>query len=220
MIRKMRKKVVIFDFDGTIADTLPYILEIINLHAHEFGYKKLSTEKFGDLRNKSPKEIIRQFKIPFLKLPFILIRGRSELKKKMDRIDLFPGIKQVLETLKKQGITLGILSSNSEENVMEFIKNHHLEKTFDFIHSEFNLFGKAEALKNLLKKNKVKSDEVIYIGDEVRDIEACKKLGLEIIAVTWGFNSKEALIKFQPTFIIDRPEEILIVIGKKDNSST
>ena len=74
------------------------------------------------------------------------------------------------------------------------------------------MFGKHRSLKRLLKTYHMKPAETIYIGDEVRDIEACRKAKVQIIAVTWGFNSKRILERAKPDFIADKPEDIVKIV--------
>ena len=107
---------------------------------------------------------------------------------------------------------MGILSSNSKENIEKFLQANSLE-IFDFIHSEENILGKGKALGNLLKTHRLKNNEVIYVGDEVRDIEACKENGVKIISVTWGFNKKDILKKSKPDYIVDKPRKILKILS-------
>lgn len=205
------KNTIIFDFDGTLANTYPHILKIINGFAKKYGYYELSLKESKKVGNLTYKELIRKYKIPIYKIPFLLHEGKVQLNKEIEKIDVFPGIKKVINNLKKKKFTLGILSSNSIENIEKFLKKHDL-MIFDFIVSELNLFGKDRALKNLIKKYHLDIEKTIYVGDEIRDIEACKKVGLEIISVTWGFNSKEFLEKSKPTYLIEKAEEILEII--------
>ncbi|MBI4226600.1 HAD-IA family hydrolase [Candidatus Roizmanbacteria bacterium] len=204
-------KTIIFDFDGTIADTFPLILELFDEYAEEFGYKKIDRKESERLRNKNPKEIFQELKISPLKLPFLANKIRNGLNKQIQTVKIFPGMKDVLLSLKKKNFYLGILTSNSLDNVRKFLFIYNLE-VFNFVHSEMNIFGKDKALNNMLRQNKLSREDVIYIGDEVRDIEACKKAKIKIIAVTWGFNKKEILQKNNPDYLIDKPEELLKII--------
>lgn len=210
----MNKKAIIFDFDGTIADSLMSIVKIFNVHAHSFGLPEVSEEQVEALRTMTYWQIVRKYNIPLLKIPFIITKVRNDLYSSMDKTVLFPGIKKVMKALKSKGYIVGILTSNSKENVEQFLKSHELIH-FDFIYSETNLFGKSRALKNLLSKYKLKPKEMIYVGDEVRDIEACKQIPVDIISVTYGFNKKETLLKHSPTYIVDKPEEILGILNRK-----
>ncbi|MCX6748158.1 MAG: HAD-IA family hydrolase [Candidatus Pacearchaeota archaeon] len=128
-------------------------------------------------------------------------------------IDLktFKDIPQVIAKLHKN-FRLGILTSNSKENVEMFLKNNDIKNYFDFVFSDSSIFGKAVILKRLLKELELKKNEIIYIGDENRDIIASKKVGITSIAVTWGYNSKDLLIKEKPDYMVGSPKEILICL--------
>jgi HAD superfamily hydrolase (TIGR01549 family) len=117
-------------------------------------------------------------------------------------------MKETLEQLKKENIKLGIISSNNEINIKKFLLNNDIDD-FSFIHCEMNIFGKAPVISHALKKYSLHKENTLYVGDEVRDIEACKKAGLDIAAVTWGFNSKNILKKHKPTFSIESPLQLL-----------
>ena len=131
---------------------------------------------------------------------------------KISSVKIFPQIKYLLLKLKQKKFKLGILSSNSKENIENFLKANDL-LIFDFIHSEKNLFGKGKALKSLLKKYNLKKEETVYIGDEVRDIDACRENGIKIISVTWGFNKNEILQLNRPDYLVNRPQEILKIVS-------
>ena len=204
-------KTLIFDFDGTIADTLPHIIDIANDCVKEYGINKIAKKDLERLKGKTPWQIMKEYKIPLYKVPFIVVKVQSLLYKKMNKVKIFPGIKSILKSLKKKNMPIGILSSNSKKNVMAFLKKNNMNM-FDFIHSENNLFGKNKALRNILKRYKIKKEHVIYIGDEVRDIEACKKAKIPIISVSWGFNTFNLLKRYKPDYIIRKPKELLRII--------
>jgi phosphoglycolate phosphatase len=119
----------------------------------------------------------------------------------------FAGIPEMLRLLKQEGFILGILTSNSEENVNLFLQRHNLE-LFDFVRSSSRLFGKAREIRGILKKGRWAKEEVIFIGDECRDIEASHKAGVRVAAVSWGFNTPEALLALQPAALLHEPQEI------------
>lgn len=212
------KNTIIFDFDGTVGDTIHFIYKVANELATEYGFEHVTKEEFDILRAKSPFEIIAQLKIPFWKIPFILHKGRDRLKRHMRNAPYIPGIRDVLLKLKLQGYVLGMLTSNSQENVDIFLKKNDLH-TFDFINTENNIFGKQFSLRNIIQNRKLDITKTIYVGDEVRDIEACQTVGLDIISVTWGFNAKKLLQKYNPTYIVDKPVELLMLLKKDAPSS-
>ncbi len=209
----MTKKVIMFDFDGTIADTLDAIVSITNRLAVEFGYKQTTQEELAQIQNLDSGEIIKQSGISIFKLPFLLRKVKAELNKEIQRVRPIAGIKEALIELKNQGNRLGILTSNSSANVVAFLETNELEELFDFIYSGKTLFGKSKVMNNLLKQENIDPKTAIYVGDETRDIEAARKSHIKAIAVSWGFNSAEVLAKQNPDFLIHQPNQLIEVIG-------
>jgi HAD superfamily hydrolase (TIGR01662 family) len=201
-------KTVIFDFDGTIADTLAVGIAIINRHSAYFGIRKIDKRDVRKLKKLPLMSILKEFEIALIKVPFLLKFFRSELAKEIDSILPFDGVVQALRNLKSKGYRLGILSSNSVDNVTSFLKNNDLE-IFDFVWSENTLFGKQRALKKILKVYELSASEVLYIGDEVRDIEGAKKAGVASGAVTWGYNDEELLLEHEPDVMFNSPQDLL-----------
>lgn len=208
----MNQKVIIFDFDGTIADTVDALVVIANRLAVEFGFIQITPEELALLRNLTAREIIKYSGISLFRIPFLVKKVKSELKNKIHEFKPIPGIQEALIELQNQGYRLGIITSNSQENVTEFLKINHLDSLFEFIYSGVTIFGKTTIINNVLRQKQLKLQDVIYVGDETRDVEASKKANIKVIAVTWGFNSPEALAKEKPNFLIDQPSELLGVL--------
>jgi phosphoglycolate phosphatase-like HAD superfamily hydrolase len=211
-VQQMSVKVIIFDFDGTVADTLDAVVNISNRLAREFGYRRIEPEEVNKLRNLSSREIVRQSGISIFKLPILLKKVISALRKDIQYLKPIAGIKEALVQLKSEGNELVILTSNSEENVRIFLKENDLQDLFSYIYSENKLFSKHNKIINFIRKNKLIPEEVIYVGDETRDIESSKKVPIKVVAVSWGFNSKEALAKHHPDFLIDQPRDLIEVM--------
>ena len=202
-------KAVIFDFDGTIADTFPIVLKNANRLCRELGLKQIKyTPK---LRDKSMRSIIKEnLKIPMFKLPKYAKRVKELIKPELKKAKTFRGMKQVLDKLSKKYKT-GILTTNSEDTVRAVLKNSKINSV-DFIFSDSSIFGKHKKLKRLLKKHKLKKDEMIYVGDEIRDIDACRKIGVRMIAVSWGYNSKKALLENKPEYLVTKTHQLLKIL--------
>ncbi|PIU36695.1 carotenoid oxygenase [Candidatus Roizmanbacteria bacterium CG_4_8_14_3_um_filter_34_9] len=207
---------IIFDFDGTIADTLPFSFKKFLEIAHLLKIDDLTDKEIiKEIRSKSYQELLKgSFKRAWLKIPFVINIVKSmqvELEKEMSNIKFFPGIKKILFDLKKNGYKLAIISSNRIENIDKFIKHNDLD-IFDFVHGKTDLFGKAGYLGKFLDDFDLDSSEVIYVGDEIRDVEACKKVGIKIIGVTWGLHTPEALQKAGVDYIVKKPSEVFKII--------
>ena len=208
----MTQKIIIFDFDGTIADTVDALVTIANRLALEFGYVPINSQELVLLRNLTAREIIKYSGVSLFKIPFMVKKVKGELKHKIPELTPVEGINAALIELHHQGYHLGIITSNSQENVNEFLKCHNLDYLFDFIYSGVTIFGKTTIINNVLRQKHFQPESVIYVGDETRDIESAKKANIKVIAVSWGFNSPEALSKQNPDFLIHHPHELLAVM--------
>jgi len=202
---------LIFDFDGTIADSLFMILSTVNRLSSELGVHSIPEGGKELWREKGAKEVLHELGIPIWRVPFIMRRVREELALHMERVNPIPGVVPVLEELHRAGMPLGILTSNSVPNVEEFLRRHTID-FFDYIYSENRLFGKGKILRHLLKKKALDPHQVFYVGDETRDVEAAKKSDVPVIAVTWGFNSEAALRKHSPDYIVRAPQDLLPLV--------
>ncbi|HEY9741482.1 MAG TPA: HAD hydrolase-like protein [Coleofasciculaceae cyanobacterium] len=209
----MTVKVIMFDFDGTLADTLDTLVTITNRLALEFGYKPTAPEELAQIRNLSSREIVMQSGISIFKIPFLLKKIKGNLHNEIQYLNSIPGIKEALIQLKYEGNILGILTSNSEENVRIFLNKQGMEELFSFVYSETTLFSKHKIIRKFMKENYLSSEEIVYVGDETRDIESSKKIPIKVIAVSWGFNSREVLAKHKPDFLIHKPSELIEVMG-------
>jgi phosphoglycolate phosphatase-like HAD superfamily hydrolase len=208
----MKNRVLIFDFDGTIADTFAAIVEITNQLADEYNFRKITMPEAEIMKDNTLKEAIHQLNIPILKIPIIVTKAKSALFKDIATITPVSGLKEILVKLNELGVQMGILTSNSTQNVGEFLKNHGLE-IFDFVNSTSKIWSKDLNLKKMIVSYNLNIDDVIYIGDEARDVEAAKRLGIKVAAVTWGYNSAKALAVQKPDYLLTRPEELLNLLS-------
>ena len=168
------------------------------------------------LQGKRPKQILKHLHISFIKLPFVLKKIRREINKGVAKVKPSVEIKDSLLNLKRNGCEIGILTSNTEQNVKEFLINNNLD-VFDFLYSGNSVFGKGRVLKAIIHKNKFRKNRIFYVGDEIRDIDAAKKTKVQMIAVSWGFNTLEALKRESPDHIAQTPQDIEeIILDKKE----
>ncbi|MEM7593624.1 MAG: HAD hydrolase-like protein [Cyanobacteria bacterium P01_A01_bin.83] len=209
----MTAKAILFDFDGTIADTYQAIATITNQLSREFGYKALSQEELLLIKNLSSREIVKRSEISIFKLPFLVRRIRLELNKEIAELEPIPDITQVLFKLKDLDFTLGIVTSNNHDNVNIFLNKHNLTELFDYIYPGTAIFGKHRVINQAIKEHKLNKANVIYVGDETRDIRSAKKSQIPIISVSWGFNAVEILSQHQPDYLVNYPPELLRAIA-------
>lgn len=207
----MMYKMIIFDFDGTIADTFNLFYQVAVELSREFGMEdKLNPELIKKYRHQGAAKIIKDFGIKPWQIPKLVKKGQTLFTNKVAEAKPFLEIPEVLEKLNDQ-TSLGIITTNSAENVEAFLEKHRLD-FFDFVISSPALFGKSKTIKNVLKNYNLNKFEVIYVGDEVRDIESARKAGVGVGAVTWGYNDEDLLQLNNPDFLFDIPQELLTLI--------
>ncbi len=209
---------IVFDFDGTIADTLEAARVVVNGMAEEFGFKQITAEEIPALRKMSINHLLKHLGISKLKVPSLLAKGRKRLKSKIESIPMIEGMAAVIQQLQQRADSLGILSSNSEENVRLFLQFHGISDKIDFIVTTSKLTSKAKYLARIREKFAPKPGGMIYIGDEERDVEACRKVGIPVIAVTWGFNCREMLESCKPDYIAEQADDICQILQQLEES--
>jgi len=202
---------IIFDLDGTLVDSLDTFIKIGTEMAAKYGYRSLNDEQIKELLMLPMKKRIEILKIPIYLIPKMGIELLSTYNAYAAQVKPIVGVKEMLEYLHKAGYRLNIVSSNSLRNINTFLEANELD-LFDNIQSSKGLFGKNITISKLISRLRVKKEEVIYIGDEQRDVEACKKIGIQVISVLWGFDSRELIEKAKPDFIVSNPNEIIKII--------
>ena len=199
---------LLFDFDGTLADTRSIAHDILNDMSKEFGFRELPHDQLDEARRMSTREFIRHLGISRWRIPSIAHRGLQLLHERIHLVEPISGIPETLAILRERGIRMAILTSNSQANVEAFLSRHDLPY-FEFVRSSSKLFGKGREIRKILSKEKIAPSDILYVGDETRDIEAAKETGLRMAAVTWGYNSAEALRDLEPEHLIGHPSDLL-----------
>lgn len=199
---------VIFDMDGTLVDTRSIILDALNKLSISFKYDALNDADVQQFRSTRSIHFLKVLGIPLWRAPFLIRKIQKILESKMENLELVSGMSDVLLKLKSEGFILGVATSNSKKSADLFFEKFK-GKYFDF--RKVNIFPlcKYAKLKKIGKNHEIKSENIYYVGDETRDILAAQRAGLSAIAVTWGLNSKEILESMKPSFIADKPADIL-----------
>ena len=206
-------KTLVFDFDGTIADTLGETRRIFNRLAPDYGIREVAEHELDHLRHLSLKELLEHLHIPKRRVPALIARGTGMMRGNITQLQMIAGMSEVLIELRRHVRSFGVLTSNATANVDLFLRTHGLRDQFDFISSTSKLTGKAKHLKAILKTFSLRPRELLYIGDELRDVKASQKAGIPIAAVTWGFNSRESLAASKPDYLFDQPIDFLRLLG-------
>jgi len=202
---------VIFDLDGTLADSFPWFLRVINDIADRFGFRRVAAEDIEGLRHASTREILSQLEVPLWKLPAIARHARRLKAEAASEILLFAGVEAMLRTLTENGVQLALVTSDSEANARE--KLGPAAVLFSHFDCSTSLFGKPAKFRRVIRRAGVEPAQVIAIGDEVRDIEAARAAGIACGAVCWGYAAPAALRALGPDHVFERMDEIAATLG-------
>ena len=197
---------IIFDFDGTIANSFDYVIGFL---ATEAKLPELSDEQKAEFRSMSMQAMALKLGHPWWRLPRLFFKGRTVMGHAMKQVDPFEGIVDVIQKLHAEGHQLYILSSNNVHNVHNFLHRHNLHKYFLQIYGGVGMFSKTPALRRLVKEQRLELKDCVYIGDELRDMEAARAVHMRAIAVEWGFAKINDLKRLKPRAMAQTPEDIV-----------
>lgn len=214
----MRYRLALFDFDGTLADSFPWFATVVNDVADKFGFRRIAPDELDSLRGKSAREMIAYCGVSTWKLPFIANYMRKRKAQDLHTVKLFAEAADTLRRLADAGVTVAIVSSNSETNIRAMLG---LETATLVTHYECgaSMFGKAKRFKAVLHASKCSAADAICIGDEIRDLDAARAAGIAFGAVTWGYTTAEALRTLNPDHVFDTFGEIFDALVKPQSKA-
>ena len=202
----MRWGLVVFDFDGTLADTYDWFRATLDVLADRFGFRKPGPDEIETLRGLPAERILSHLGVRFWKVGRIAVAFREAQTRDIGTIRPFPGVLEALDALDEAGLELAVASSNDRHNIEALLGDR--AKRIRHWECGVSLQGKAAHLRRLLRHTKADPERVILVGDELRDAEAARKAGIAFGAVSWGYNHLEALAEQVPDLIFRTPEDL------------
>lgn len=200
---------VVFDFDGTLVDSRALVLRLYNEIARRRGFSLLTASNLEEMRSLPLLERGRRLGVSPFHVPGLVGEFLQNYRKELSELGFYEGIPELLSELRARGLRVSILSSNEESNIRDVLRRHGVEDWVAGIQGGSRVFGKARPLRSLMKRRGLSREQLVYIGDERRDVEACRQVGVRIIAVSWGFDSLSALRDAGAEVIVDSPAGIL-----------
>ncbi len=206
-----RYDLAIFDFDGTLADSAGWFRSVINQVALRYGFRQVTDEELEALRGQPSAAVIRSLGVPTWKIPLIANHMRQLVARDAHKIALFEGVDALLSSLAECGVTLAIVTSNSEANVRRILGQETATRIAHYACGA-SLFGKASKFRTIIKATSADPRRTIAIGDEVRDLEAARKAGLAAGAVGWGYATVDLLRAQRPDHLFLSMDDIRAAI--------
>jgi phosphoglycolate phosphatase len=193
----VERPLVIFDFDGTLCNSIDYGIKLANSYAKKFNYKPL--ENFEDVRAQSAVNYIFS-NIKWYYIPFWAYVMKRDIQKFTHKIKLYNGILDQLKSIFEIA-EIGIISGGKPNYIKEILEKNDALHFISFIHGD-NGTKKHKLLKHYSHRN------LVHIGDDIEDIRSSNKADVKSIAVTWGTSSELILQKENPTKLISSPSDL------------
>lgn len=207
------QKTVVFDFDGTIADTEGLLLRSIE---HVLG--ELSEEDIQAYKYMTDKEFMEYLGISSITGLFYYKKGKRFFRKHADELDIFPHVDVLVKRLAEKG-RVGVLSKNERQTIESVLNRHGLKDVFSFVEHTSILSSKKKKLLEIQEEY----GDIIYVGDQVEDVEAANHADCLSIGVSWGHHSKTFLQEANPTRVVSSVkglEETIYSLCGRSSSST
>jgi phosphoglycolate phosphatase len=212
----MNKKIIIFDLDGTLLNTLEDLTDSVNYMLSQFDYPSKNIEQIKNYVGNGVYKLIERA-VPEGKLNKNFDKCveifKNRYKENMyNKTSLYQGIEQMLKKLKQKGFIIAVASNKFDLAVKELC-NKYFSNLIDCAFGENEKAGikkkpSPDIVLNILTKYNLLPEQALYVGDSEVDIQTAKNSGIECISVCWGFKTKEFLNQNEATNIIDTPEEI------------
>lgn len=198
------KKIVMFDFDGVLANTLELSFEIHKIKNPELTWKHFQDYSNGNFHDGYNKAVKDGKHIPADDFP-------GQYKNKLQLLTIHDILHDAILGLASDYI-LVIISSAGSSLINDFLIKENLDNCFTSILGTDIHKSKVVKIKMVLDKYNINSKNAVFITDTLGDIKEAKECEVESIAVTWGLHPKETLIKGHPFAIIDDPQDLFSII--------
>ena len=209
----MKEKLVVFDYDGVIVDSLDINLGIAEQACKEIEHSIFPTKAdIEQLDNLSFEDLGRQIglskekSISFANHVFKLLTNNDRPPK------IFPGMNEIIQELGERN-HIAIVTTNVKHAADQVLEEHRLHDKVDLIIGAEQPGSKAEKIMHVIVKFKGEHNKTYMIGDATSDIREARKARVKSIAVTWGYHSREKLEKADPDFIVNIPYEIVPILN-------
>ena len=198
---------IVLDFDGTIVDSISLLLPLVEIYAEKYGVHE--DIHWEELRDKPVHVILDYFGMNIFEKVFLQIKIQRYMRSHFSDLVMFPGMQDILESADETR-RVSIISSNSRSLIKGYLEFNGVKFSGDIIGGSV-VIPKQWNINRL--KRRYSSDRYLYIGDELKDHTASKAAGVDFIAVSWGFNTKESFEDRGVKMIADSADDLKRFVG-------
>ena len=209
-------RLVIFDLDGTLLDTLEDIADACNHALNECGFPSRNLDEYRRFVGRGIMNLFRSALPEGHKDEAAVLKVRDSFVPyynvhKDDKTRPYPGTEELLDALTEAGIMLAVASNKYQEATEELVRKHFGRYNFPCILGQRE--GKpikpdAGIIREAMEQCGVSPDEVIYCGDSDVDMQTGKNAGVKTIGVTWGFRTREELASYDPMMVAENQMQV------------
>lgn len=211
-----KKKLVIFDLDGTLLDTIADLAQATNQALQTLGFPTHPQESYYRFVGSGINKLFERALPENARTEENILKVRALFVPYYDTHNTvltrpYSGIVELLDSLQTQGMILAIASNKYQSATEKLVKHYFPKINFS------SVLGQREGwpvkpdplfVREILNKTQVTVQDTLYVGDSDVDMMTARNAGVEACAVTWGFRSKEELLSYHPAFVAEKAEEI------------
>ncbi|MDC8015328.1 HAD hydrolase-like protein [Tahibacter soli] len=201
-----RYDLVVFDFDGTLADSLGWFRRILPDVEATFGLRPLDPAQFDAHRSMPARALIAKMGVRWWQLPGIARYARRRMSAEAATIALFDGVPAMLSRLRDAGVRLAVVTTNSEANVLRILGD--AAACIDHFGCGAAMFGKKRHTRAAMRATGVAPARTLCVGDELRDADAARAVGADFVPVGWGYTLPSAFEAAGHAAPLDTPARI------------
>lgn len=203
----MHPRLVIFDLDGTLVDSFSLFVRIHNQLARRHRFAPIREEEVDRLRLLTPSQMMRHVGLPAWKLPQVARDFRHLMEAETQEARPFEGVEDALRHLHRAGVRLAVVTSNSLANTQRSLGD--LMGLIDHAECGMSIFGKRTRLRSVLRASGFAAADALYVGDQVTDLEAARRVPMRFAAVRWGYADPAILSAHRPDLVLDTPSQLI-----------
>lgn len=205
---------ILFDFDGVLADTLGDMLRFAQETCNELGIQHFVTQDdLSNLEVMSFAEYGRACEVPEQMVGEFVRRCTGKFGAKKSPPAIFEKLDEIVSKLSASHI-LGVVTGNTKQNVKTFLIEHGLDDCICAVYGVDSPESKSEKISLAQTQFAIENEAVFMVGDSLSDIRAARQAGVKSIAVSWGHQSLETLIRAAPDYLVHSPQELLGLLEK------